>query len=195
MHLAAWGGCAAAVQWLVQRGCDPHEQSRAGRTSLELAVQHGRHEVEYWLVKNCSGVVRRKTLRVQQVIVGCRASHSQEAQIGAERGGVLRTGPLPHPCSVYTYSNTKQFRLFDRSIEGKKAPAENAEHRPLSQERQAASGIHIRPSPQGRSYARNASTHRAPQGSLTTSQPRPAFQRRAPSYYKPSMPATRGSKT
>ncbi|KAK8375150.1 hypothetical protein O3P69_015659 [Scylla paramamosain] len=68
MHLAALGGCAAAVQWLVQRGCDPHVQSKAGLTPLELAVQRGRHEVESWLVKNCSGVVRRKTLRVQQVV-------------------------------------------------------------------------------------------------------------------------------
>ncbi|XP_063852092.1 ankyrin-3-like [Scylla paramamosain] len=67
MHSAAEGRCAAAVQWLVQRGCDPLVQLKDGRTPLELAVQHGRHEVESWLVKNCSGVVRRKTLRVQQV--------------------------------------------------------------------------------------------------------------------------------
>ncbi|KAK8375125.1 hypothetical protein O3P69_017795, partial [Scylla paramamosain] len=39
----------------------------AGRTPLDFAVQFGHHEVESWLVKNCSGVVRRKTLNVQQV--------------------------------------------------------------------------------------------------------------------------------
>ncbi|XP_063852565.1 ankyrin-1-like isoform X2 [Scylla paramamosain] len=67
MHYAVLGGCAAAVQWLVQKGCDPHVQSKAGRIPMEMAVQHGCHEVENWLDKNCSGVVRRKTLRVEQV--------------------------------------------------------------------------------------------------------------------------------
>ncbi|XP_063849138.1 ankyrin-1-like isoform X2 [Scylla paramamosain] len=80
MHCAVLGGCVAAVQWLVQRGCDPHVQSKAGRTPLELAVQYGRHEVEIWLEKNCSGVVRSKILRVEEVMEW-RSRHEDQHNI------------------------------------------------------------------------------------------------------------------
>ncbi|KAK8391988.1 hypothetical protein O3P69_017542 [Scylla paramamosain] len=55
-------------------------KSKAGRTPLELAVQYGRHEVEIWLEKNCSGVVRSKILRVEEVMEW-RSRHEDQHNI------------------------------------------------------------------------------------------------------------------
>lgn len=69
------------------------------------------------------------------------------------------------------------------------------QHRPSSQERQAAPRNHNRPSQQDRPYALNASTHTATQNSSPASLPRPLFKRRAPYHYIPTRSATRGSET
>ncbi|XP_063852062.1 uncharacterized protein LOC135095207 [Scylla paramamosain] len=106
MHSAAGAGCAAAVQWLVQRGCDPLVQSNAGHTPLELAVQRGRHEVESWLVKNCSGVVRRKTLHVQQVRAwrGRHEHHHYTVLSLLVEGNEADMANIPELCDGHTLS-------------------------------------------------------------------------------------------
>ncbi|XP_063855481.1 uncharacterized protein LOC135097467 isoform X4 [Scylla paramamosain] len=67
LHHAVAGGSMAAVQWLVQRGADPHVQDVDGDTALDWAVTYGRHEVETWLAKNGGEMVRDESHRVIDV--------------------------------------------------------------------------------------------------------------------------------
>ena len=88
--------------------------------------------------------------------------------------------------------NGKRYMGRDRPTLDTRAPAENADPlRQPSYARQAASRVHNRTSQQGSSYARNASTHRCPQRSSTTSLPRTASELRAPSHFTPTRPAAR----
>ncbi|KAK8371732.1 hypothetical protein O3P69_018982 [Scylla paramamosain] len=78
---AAVGGYVAAVQWLVQRGCDPRVQAKDGLTPLEAAVQCGSHEVETWLANNGGGILRSEILREEEVKLATAVEKGDEAGV------------------------------------------------------------------------------------------------------------------